>query len=94
MQATLTPSAGTTADWFGMRVAIDGNTAVVGSPNKKVGDMARHGAAWVSARSGSTWTLRHEILAADGANYATFVRLGTAGGVSGVSAARTFTVKR
>ena len=44
-------------------MAISGSTAVVGAPGKN----SNTGAAYVFTRSGSTWSQRAELTAADGA---------------------------
>lgn len=50
--------------WFGISVALsgDGNTALIGGTR----DTGERGAAWVFARSGSTWTQQGEKLVGSG----------------------------
>jgi hypothetical protein len=58
-QARLTASDGAARDNFGFSVALDGDTAVVGAPNRGqfVGDtLGEVGAAYVYKRSGTTWS--------------------------------------
>ena len=67
---TITASDGAAGDYFGGSAALsaDGNTALVGAPEKMVGDNASQGAAYVFARSGDTWSQQAELTAADGAS--------------------------
>jgi len=54
---------GQTADaYFGYSVAVDGNTAVIGS----ITDNSNKGAAYVFSRGGSGWTLTQELTPSDG----------------------------
>jgi hypothetical protein len=62
-QAKLTASDGAPKDHFGYSVALDGTTAVVGAFQNGVSI----GAAYVFVGSGSTWTQRAKLTAADGA---------------------------
>jgi hypothetical protein len=65
-QAKLTPSDGAAGDNFGFSVAIDANTAVVGTRfHDAVATDA--GAAYVYTRSGSTWSLQQKLTPSDGA---------------------------
>ncbi|MFI5300267.1 MAG: hypothetical protein ACHREM_19435, partial [Polyangiales bacterium] len=48
-------SDGAANDNFAANVAIDGSTAILGTPNKTVGANVGQGAAYVFAASGSTW---------------------------------------
>ncbi len=59
-QQKLTASDGAAKDYFG-RVALDGDTAIVGAPSKGPG------AAYVFVRSGTTWTQQKKLTASDGA---------------------------
>ena len=68
-QAKLEPNDGGMADWFGQTVAIDGDTALVGSPNH--GGSLR-GAAYVFVRTGTTWTQQAKLLPPDLADYDRF----------------------
>ena len=49
-----------------MALSGDGNTALVGAPNKTVGGNADAGAAYVFTHAGGTWTQQQELTAADG----------------------------
>jgi len=75
------------ADQFGASVALssDGNTALVGAPNKTTGT----GAAYVFTRSGSTWTQQKELTATGGAHgdlFGTAVGLSSDGNTAAISA--------
>jgi hypothetical protein len=62
-QATLIASDGAANDDFGISVALSGSIAVIGSPGKTAGT----GAAYVFARSGTTWSQLAKLTASDGA---------------------------
>jgi len=62
-QAKLTPSGGAAMDYFGCAVAVDGDTAVVGS----FGDDSGKGSAYVFTRSGTSWSQQAKLTASDGA---------------------------
>ena len=59
------PPAGTSGQ-FGGAVALDGDTALVSSPQWSQGAGVRRGAVYVFTRSGAVWTERDLILASDG----------------------------
>jgi len=61
----MVPSAATSGDSFGTRVALsgDGNTAVAGAPNRN----SNEGAVWVFTRSGSMWSEQDGPLVGSGA---------------------------
>jgi MYXO-CTERM domain-containing protein len=61
-QAELTASDGLEDDALGIAVAVSGDTAVVGAPDRK----ASRGAVYVFARSAASWTQQAELTAADG----------------------------
>lgn len=63
----LTASDGAPVDGFGIAVAIDGNTAVVGAFAADVGGNSNQGAAYVFTRSGGTWSETQKLTADDGA---------------------------
>jgi hypothetical protein len=60
-QATLTPSDATTGDAFGASVSLDGNTLIVGAPQRA----AASGRAYVFVRSGTSWVQQAELSALD-----------------------------
>jgi hypothetical protein len=66
-QAELTASDGATEDSFGGSVSVDGDTAVIGAPDKTVNSHADQGTVYVFVRSGTTWTQQAELTASDGA---------------------------
>jgi hypothetical protein len=70
-QQKLTAFDGAKDDAFGAAVALDGDTAVVGSQGGD-GAVADQGAAYVFKRSGSVWTSQQKLLANDGAQYDSF----------------------
>ncbi len=70
LEATLTPSDGTTDSYFGETVALSGNLAIVGMPLKEIGlyPHIRHnqGAVYPFRREGSTWVPLPWITPAEG----------------------------
>ena len=65
-QAELTASDGVAYDYFGISVAVDGSTVVVGAWSHKVGSNPGQGAAYVFVQSGGTWIQQAELTASDG----------------------------
>ncbi len=64
--AKLTASDGAADDWFGVSVAISGDTAVIGSyRDDDIGGDS--GAAYIFQRRGSSWTEVAKLTASDGA---------------------------
>ncbi|NIO42630.1 MAG: hypothetical protein GTO41_22280, partial [Burkholderiales bacterium] len=59
-------------DYFGYSVAIDGDTAIIGSPGAGDGDLSNAGAAYAFARDGDTWSLQAKLLASDRAIHEVF----------------------
>ena len=66
-QAQLTAADGAAGDRFGWRVAISGDSALVGVPGADVGGNLDQGSAYVFVRSGGAWSLQTKLTAADGA---------------------------
>ena len=62
-QAKLTTSDG---EFIGLSVCISGDYAIAGAYNADIGVNARQGAAYIFARSGTTWTQQAKIFASDG----------------------------
>lgn len=61
----LSASDGETSDQFGLSVALDGDTAVIGAV--KDGDNGQYaGSAYVFTRTDNIWTLQQKLLASDG----------------------------
>jgi len=66
-QAELTASDAAVDDFYGISVAVSGETAVIGALRHKVGSNNDQGAAYVYVQSGVTWTQQAELTSADGA---------------------------
>ena len=66
-QQRLTASDGTAQDSFGNRVAISGETIIVGAPQDSIGANTFQGSAYIFVRNGSVWTEQTKLLAEDGA---------------------------
>jgi hypothetical protein len=65
-QQKLTASDGATTDLFGVSVAVDGDTAVIGALfDDDNGNNS--GSAYVFTRSGTSWTQQAKLIASDGA---------------------------
>jgi hypothetical protein len=60
-EAPLTGSDSAAGDWFGSAVAVSGETAVIGAPNKN----AEAGAVYVFTRTGDGWKEEAQIIAHD-----------------------------
>ena len=72
LQQVMTADDGAGADErFGLRVAVDGDVAVIGAPDATVTE-ALDGAAYVFARTGSEWTQVQKLSASAGAAYDSF----------------------
>jgi hypothetical protein len=65
-QAKLMAADGGSADIFGVSVALDGDTALIGASNDDVGANADQGSAYVFTRSGTAWAEEAKLTAADG----------------------------
>ena len=70
-QAKLVASDETAGDYFGISVAIDGDTALVGAHRGNEA-FADGGAVYVFERIGASWYQTAKILAPDGANFSYF----------------------
>jgi len=66
-QAELTASDGMANDYFGISVAVSGDTAVVGEPY--AGDYNGVGTAYIFVHSGGGWTQQAELTASDAAGH-------------------------
>jgi hypothetical protein len=66
-QAKLLPSDGAADHFFGLSVAVDGDTAVIGAPRDD-DNGARSGSAYVFTRTGESWTEQSKLLPSDGAD--------------------------
>ena len=81
-QQELTAADGASGEVFGIRVAVSGETAIIGAPGKTVGNNYLQGAAYVFTCSGTpcTWTQQQELTAADGASGEVFgIRVAVSG---------------
>lgn len=65
-QAELVADDWRRGDGFGVSLAIDGDTVVVGAPDHDAGDAPRQGAAYVFVRSGTTWSQQAKLVVAGG----------------------------
>jgi hypothetical protein len=65
-QQKLTASDGNVYNSFGHSIGISVNTVVVGAPHANIGANTYQGAAYVFARSGTTWTQQQKLTASDG----------------------------
>ena len=65
--ARLSPSDGTTMDFFGFSAALSGDTLVVGAPWANIDGRVLQGAAYVFVRNGASWTQQAKLVASDGA---------------------------
>lgn len=79
-QAKLVAADGLYGDCFGASVALSGDTAVIGAPDKLVDGATGAGAAYVFVRRGTSWTQQAELSAAN-SQYDTF--FGSAVALSG-----------
>lgn len=61
--ATLTASEGEPGDFFGSKVAIFGDWAIVGAPESVVDGVVRAGAAYVYQRDGASWIEQTKLVA-------------------------------
>jgi uncharacterized repeat protein (TIGR01451 family) len=66
-QQKLSASDGASTDYFGVSVAVSGDTAVVGAAYNDVGADANRGSAYVFVRSAGIWSQQQQLLASDGA---------------------------
>jgi hypothetical protein len=71
-QAELIASDAAINDRFGWAVAVSGDTAVIGAPNKTIGTNTSQGAAYVFVRNGGAWSQQAELTASDGATNDSF----------------------
>ena len=73
-QAKLVASDGAAADFFGVSVALCGDTTIVGAHQDDIGANYNQGSAYVFVRApgGTTWTQQAKLIAADGAGADSF----------------------
>jgi hypothetical protein len=67
LQQRLVANDGADGDGFGFRVALAGDTAVVGAYFATVDGKPQQGAAYVFVRTGTTWSQQQKLVANDGA---------------------------
>jgi len=65
-QQKLIAADGEAGDFFGLSVAISGDTVVVGAPDDDIGANFGQGSAYVFTRSGAVWTLQQKLTSDDG----------------------------
>ena len=82
-RARLIATDGAADDFFGVSVALDGGTALVGAASDDVGGNSRQGSAYVFTGSGSSWFQQAQLTAGDGM---TFDRFGSSVGLVGDTA--------
>lgn len=63
----LTANDGASYDNFGLSVALDGSTILVGSPRATIGSHSAQGAVYVFTNSGGIWSLAQKLTSSDGA---------------------------
>ena len=66
-QTKLIAADGAASDFFGISVAISGNTAIVGSHDDDIGAKINQGSAYIFVRIGGIWTQQTKLIAVDGA---------------------------
>ena len=86
-QAKLLPSDASVGGSFGARVAISGETIVVGAPNVTIGAKNYAGAAYVYTRTGTAWSEQTRLIAADGASFDSFGNAVTISGDTAIAGA-------
>ncbi|MDN5865360.1 MAG: hypothetical protein L0I62_09150, partial [Gammaproteobacteria bacterium] len=67
IEQQVTASDGAAGDFFGISVALDGATALVGAYAAVVGGNADQGAVYVFSKSGGVWSEAQKLTASDGA---------------------------
>jgi hypothetical protein len=68
----LEPDDSAAGDQFGYSLALDGSTAVIGTPGANIGANIHQGAIYAFDGSGGTWTQSAKVFAADGVAYDQF----------------------
>jgi hypothetical protein len=64
--ARLTAEGGIAGEWFGFSVAVEGDTAIIGTPEADVGGDSFQGKVYVFDRVGDTWSEGQTLTASDG----------------------------
>lgn len=73
-QAILKAPDGFTSDSFGLTVAIDADTVVIGASRHDVGSSVNQGAVYVFVRQGGNWIQQEKLTANDGVSFDEFGR--------------------
>jgi hypothetical protein len=68
-QAELSDPDTATGDRFGTSVALDGDTALIGAPDKTISGQADAGEVYVYTRSGTSWSQQAELTASSAVAY-------------------------
>ena len=63
----LAPDAGPDSDEFGNAIALDGDTLIAGTDQRRVDGNRFQGSVFVYVRSGATWSLQQQVVLAAGA---------------------------
>ncbi|MDF9744523.1 FG-GAP repeat protein [Natrinema salsiterrestre] len=65
-QAKLVPNDGDSRDWFGQRVALENDTAVIGAPHDEDPNGDLSGSAYIFTRSNGNWSQQTKLTPNDG----------------------------
>ncbi len=65
-QQVLVASGPEQNDGFGLAIALDGNSAVIGAPDKDIGSTSRQGAAYIFGKDGGMWGQQQMLVASEG----------------------------
>ncbi|MCA8911334.1 MAG: cadherin-like domain-containing protein [Planctomycetes bacterium] len=68
-QAKLTTTTSTGSDFYGFRVAIDGDTIAVSAYQEGTATLTNSGAVYVFVRNGTTWSEQARLTASDAADF-------------------------
>ena len=71
-QGSMIADDGADFDRFGLALAIEGDTALIGSPSADVGANTDQGAVYAFARDAGTWSFATQVTAEDGAAFDEF----------------------
>jgi len=71
-QGSMIADDGADFDRFGLALAIEGDTALIGSPSADIGANTDQGAVYAFARNAGTWTFATKLTAEDGAAFDEF----------------------
>jgi hypothetical protein len=71
-QGSMVANDGAEFDRFGLALAIEGDTALIGSPSADVGANTDQGVVYAFARSAGTWSFASKLTAEDGAAFDEF----------------------